>query len=187
MPDLRSYTPETIEQAAANYRAALQREALNGIEAVMELQGFRFRDKDGASWMLDPRSSQWFRFDGGVWLPSDPPGGILQGTADLAWAPTVSQEELEGRMAAIFGEREEFYGDAPTVLLALVTSLNKAYLEGALSSEDVEDLAAEHFLVDVQGKAWTVGVQSLLWYRFEDGDWRQASSAPDAQALLPLI
>ncbi len=187
MPDLRSYKPEAIEQAAVNYRAALQRKALNDLEAVMEMQHFRFLGKEAANWMLDPRSSQWFRFDGSIWIPSDPPVGDLQGAADIPWATAISPEELERIMADIFGEQEEFYGDPPTVLSALMTSLHKAYQEGVLSSEDVEDLAAEQFVVDVEGKAWTVGLQSLQWYRFEDGDWRQASGALDAQALLPLM
>ncbi len=187
MQDLRRYTLQAITQAAESYQSATSGGELNEFEAVLELRYFAFRDDEGKVWLLDPRSMQWHLFDGDQWSMADTPIGSLEGDADLFWVLSPSPEELDQRMAAIFGEQDEFYGDAPTILAALISSLQKAYEQGALSASEVEEMAAEQFVVDQAGKPWVVGLRSLTWHSFDNGAWQPAGSAPKVEQLVRLM
>lgn len=185
--DLQRYSPQAIRAAADRFQEALQRGAVNAFEALVELRYFRFRDADGAYWMVDARDGTWYRCDDGAWAHGEPPGVDLEGEAGLAWSPPLTPDQIDERMAALFGAKAEYYGEAPEILAALVNSLKEAYQQGALPSSAVEDLAAQQFVVDREGRPWLVGLRSLDWYQYDDGDWVRSGEAPKPEDLVRLL
>ena len=86
MQDLRRYTLQAITQAAESYQSATSRGELNEFEAALELRHFTFRDEEGKAWLLDPRSMQWYLFDGDLWSMAEAPTGSLEGVKQCKWS-----------------------------------------------------------------------------------------------------
>ena len=183
MTDLRRYALGDILDATSDLRQRFEAGILNTLQFALELNQFRFRDNRGDHWYLDARTNQWYRFNEGQWQSSSTPPKSLEGPESLminVSAPPEDTADLEDP----FESREQW---TPTEALeTIVQTTRSAYEQGQISSMDTELLLARRYVVDKEGRFWTVGGRSGNWYYFEDGRWTMSDQPPEIESLLRL-
>jgi hypothetical protein len=72
--DRGKLTYAQAEEAFAELERQRQAGEIDESAYRQELGALRVRDEQGRTWMLQERTGQWFVFDQGVWVASNPPG-----------------------------------------------------------------------------------------------------------------
>ena len=186
MINLRYYDTRLVEASAAETAEHYSRGLINLHELNNSLNRFVLRDGNGRYWAFDGRSGEWHLFSDGTWRTGKRPPARLEGPADLQVFESLSADEIQ----ALINEKEAQLAaplvkrPAPPVLLEVVESIDESYFQGDISLEDELAMLVAHFLVDSQGRPWTVGVNSRSWYVFEEVEWKRANHKPVEGELL---
>jgi hypothetical protein len=188
MVNLRYYDTNKIEQTARDLSTQFSKGLIDRHQHGARCCQFVLRDQSGAYWAFDAPGEGWYFFGSGGWAPGLNLPSTLEGPADLGIDSSLSAQEFQ-----VLIEQEEAQLASPLpkqpaaqVLSELVETITQAYLKGDISLEDELAMLVEHFLVDRQGRPWSVGVRSRSWYVFEDSSWRQAAGPPSEGELLRL-
>ncbi|MCI0520920.1 MAG: zinc ribbon domain-containing protein [Chloroflexi bacterium] len=177
MVELRIYTPDEILAAAAELSESHAAGLSDAHGYGAALCRYVFRDGQQAYWALEGRSRQWYAHRDGRWTPQPSPPPRLEGPDGLA-APRLPQqpesppEEAPASLTLTQG------------LEQIVELFYRAYQDGQISSYGSQELLAERFLLDKQGRAWMVGARSRRWYAFVNGEWKPARSAPAEAEII---
>jgi FHA domain-containing protein/zinc ribbon protein len=177
-PILRWHPKPAVDAAAATLVARAQAGLLGQLDLAWAMLSFCFRDPGGTYRFLDVPAGLWYRFDGTDWQPAAEVPGMLEGPdalpVDLALPPETDPPSPPPSAAP------------STVLAEAIQALRAAYAGGQINSLVAEALLGQRFLVDDQGRAWTVGVQSGQWYAFAQGAWAPAAAPPDPSTLARI-
>jgi len=188
MVNLRYYDTNKIEQTAQDLSIQFSKGLINQHQHGACRSQFVLRDQSGAYWAFDAPGEGWYLFSKGWWAPGFNLPSRLEGPADLGIDSSLSDQEFQ---ALIEQEEGQLASPSPKqpavqVLAELVEMIAQAYLKGDISLEDELAMLVEHFLVDRQGRPWSVGVRSRSWYVFEDSSWKQAAKPPSEEEVLRL-
>lgn len=177
MTELSRYRPSDVTAIATSLQRDIEDGAFDAQALTERLAIFKFRDKVGAYWTVEPRTSTWHTFAQGAWSPAPAPKSLLEGPAYQAVKPVPDWEP------AIAKSAEPQEKGASRLLLESVAEVRQAYDRGLITSSAAETLASLFYLVDLSARLWTAGVHSGRWYYFEGGKWNQASSQPDPSQI----
>lgn len=186
MSDLRRYDPSDIVVGANELRDKFDAGILNPVEFALAVNDFRFRDEGGDYWFLDARTNHWYRFDQGRWQASSTEPKSPEGPAWPRLNMTTSPEETEEGFEPLFEDQDPQTWTPTKALEAMVQTTRLAYERGRMSSDHVEEFLVGQYVIDEEGRFWTVGVRSGHWYYFESGQWRMAEQPPGLDSLLRL-
>jgi len=177
-PTLRWVSKPSIDAAAAALMARTQAGLLGQLDLARAMLSFCFRDLGGTYRFLDAPGGQWFRFDGTDWHPAADIPAMLEGSdalpVDVALPPATDPPSPSPSATP------------STVLIEAIQALRAAYAGGQINNIVAEALLGQRFLVDYQGRAWTVGVQSGQWYAFSQGEWKAAAAPADTRTLARI-
>lgn len=134
------------------------------------------RDAAG-NWWRPQRDGSWLRHDGEGWMPGAPPEW-LEGVAPLpvgvaAVTPAEAEEPSAGAPEAT----------APEELTGAVARICVAYRSGQMVSTMAELLLADRMLLTPDGRVWTAGARSQVWYAYGAGGWEQQPGPPTGPFL----
>jgi hypothetical protein len=181
---LRWYAIDALEQSALLLRQRWESGAAGWLEFALAASQFLLRDQSGAYWFLDVSTGEWHQHDQGGWrLPPNAAPGRLEGLQALAESGLL--------LAAAPGDFDDAFASQECwqpveVLHILVERARQGYLAGAYSSRDIEALLGRLFLLDRQGRFWTLGFNSQQWQRFAEQGWVQVGHSPDPKQLVRL-
>lgn len=184
MTTLRWYQTEMLEQAALLLRQRWESGAVGWLEFAICSSRYTLRDAGRAYWFLDAATGDWHQHDQAGWRPAA--GGApprLEGLQDLVEANMLLSLP-QGDFDDAFASQERW--QPVEVLHVLVERARQGYKDGSRSSQQVEDLLGRLFLLDRQGRFWTLGFESQQWHRFAEQGWVLVGHSPDARQLVRL-
>jgi hypothetical protein len=178
---LRRYATSAIRAAAAALLNRAQAGLLGQLDLAREMLAFCLRDGKGGYWFLDATTGQWHRLGTTDWAPVGDAPAVLEGPNGLPVEQAASS--AEGAPS-----RTSSPPTSPIVILAdAVDAIRASYGEGRVDSATAQSLLAQRFLIDKQGRAWTVGVSSAKWYQFQDDGWEARGAPPPPDTLARLL
>jgi ribosomal protein L32 len=182
MTNLRWYEVEQLTESARLLKQRLDAGVAGWLEFSLAASQYVLRDDGGAYWFLDPFTDSWQRHDQAGWCPvrQQPEARLegLQALAEHAVLPAGLISELDDP----FGAKESW--QPQEVILMLVHKAGQDYRVGAHASDEVELLLGRMYLMDRQGRFWTVGIHSQQWYRYADANWVKVEHGPDPDQLV---
>jgi len=176
-PVLRWYHRSAVDAAAKAWMDRAQAGLLGQLDLAEAMLAFRFRDSGGTYHFCDATQGRWYRFDGTAWRPAAELPERLEGVDALPVdVPLPPETDPPSPPTA-----------APsTVLAEAIHALSTAYAAGQINTLVAEALLGQRFLLDHEGRAWTVGVQSGQWYAFAQGAWSPAEGPPEPDKLARI-
>lgn len=182
---LRKYQPSDVTEAAERLRTSYLPGTSDYCGYLRQLNAFQFRDESMQYWFLDAHLGEWYRFVDGKWEATSAEPSTLEGPADLDVPLVGVDDELPELTLAIEGKAAEDL--KPTEVVELIADrLRNDYEEGMLPSTEVEDLMGGQYVVDSQGKVWTVGIRSKQWFYYSDTGWHSSGQPPEVDSLLKM-
>ncbi len=181
--NLYQYQKTRIQTGIHDLQESFQETAVSWIEQAKIAAEMKFRDRAGRYWYADIYDGSWFFYENGKWLLSSEVPEVLEGSASLFLDDGKLPEMLTG------DQLPDPAGAGQAPVIALEDSFRKIrfdYQDGRLSSEAARMISRRHYVIDLQGGIWTVGLRSGDWYRMEVGGWEREDAPPAQDQLLKL-
>jgi len=172
---LAAYATRQVEQVADALRFESSSEAYPA-----RLASFVFRHYNGAWWTCCPETRHWHRNVQGQWVEAHAPVGRLIGPAwvadllgfDQDADPFPDDDELDEPP-----DRSDSVAGSQAIAVSVAETRDE-FSAGAYDSAVAEAILRKLYLLDGQGRAWTVGAASGEWYLLTDQGWQRDPAGP---------
>ncbi len=181
MTDTQWYMVENILMGAKNLKQGLSGGHFSWLDYARRSNDLQFRDSQGSYWFLDALQTSWYRFDGRDWQFTRSAPTQLEGPVTLSSSLGLFRSQTIDR-----GDPFEGKGQltAPEAFQTMVEARRKAFTEGSLTSQEVEEVLKRLLLLDKQGGFWTLGIHTGRWYCFREGNWQAMEQPPQASQMV---
>lgn len=181
MTVLRWYDVDLLQEAARLLRQRVESSAMSWLEFAAAAAQYLLRDEHSQYWFVDCAGEEWYSFSEQSWRLAQPPRGRLEGLESLAESSVLPISQ-PGDLDDPFTGKEAWQ---PTEVMEILTQrAGQDYRAGRYSSSEVELLLGRLFLLDRQGRFWTIGMHSEKWYRYAEQGWVQVGHRPDPNQLV---
>ncbi|MFN2112833.1 MAG: hypothetical protein ACK2TT_06925 [Anaerolineales bacterium] len=181
--NLYQYQKAQVQDGIRDVLDGFQQQDTSWIDQAQAAAGMKFRDRAGRYWMADIYQGDWYFYENGKWLLSSEVPDVLEGVSSLFPGGRVIPESADQDLEA---GRAGGGGSPVKVLEDSLRKIRVDYQDGKLSSEAALQTSRRHYLIDLQGGVWTVGLQSGDWHRKENGGWIKEAGPPPPDQLLKM-